>query len=238
MARILVTGSSTGLGYATARDLATQGHDVVVHARNAAKVAAAPVGRAWLGAVIGDLSDRRDVDDIVEQAAPFGVFDSIIHNAGVLDSPEVVPVNVVAPYLLTALLPAPDRLVYLSSSMHRSGAADLSRFTQRTAGYSDTKLWVTALTLAMAGRWPDTASHAVDPGWVPTRMGGAGATDDLVAGHETQVWLATAEDLDPATGGYWHHRRTQDPHPAARDEAFQQALIALLEDETGVPLPR
>ena len=58
--------------------------------------------------------------------------------------------------------------------MHRTGSTDLRRLTDGTASYDDSKLWVTTLALALASRWEGTSSHAVDPGWVPTRMGGAG----------------------------------------------------------------
>ena len=51
-----------------------------------------------------------------------------------------------------------------------------------------------ALALAVARRWPDVRSNAVDPGWVATRMGGAAAPDDLALGGETQAWLAAGED--------------------------------------------
>ena len=64
--------------------------------------------------------------------------------------------NVIAPYVLTALMLKPARLVYLSSSMHRGGSTDLSRLGSGAASYSDTKLWVTALSQAFAFRWPDT----------------------------------------------------------------------------------
>jgi NAD(P)-dependent dehydrogenase (short-subunit alcohol dehydrogenase family) len=236
MALVLVTGSSGGLGLSAARDLALQGHDVVVHARNRGRIPAAPAGHAWPGAVTGDLADRAQTFEVAAQAAEFGRLDAVIHNAGVLDSPDVVPVNVVAPYILTARTDKPTRLIYLSSSMHRGGSTDLRRLTGRAATYSDTKLWVTTLALAVANRWPHTTSHAVDPGWVPTRMGGRSAPDDLTAGHQTQVWLATHADVTPATGGYWHHQRTQRPHPAALDEQFQNALIEELAQETGILL--
>jgi len=66
-------------------------------------------------------------------------------------------------------------------------------------------------------------------------MGGPGATDDLQARHETQVWLATGQDIEPRTGGYWY-RRVQTPHPAAQDVTFQRGLVAALEERTGIPL--
>jgi NAD(P)-dependent dehydrogenase (short-subunit alcohol dehydrogenase family) len=149
--------------------------------------------------------------------------------------PEAVTVNTVAPYVLTALMDKPARLIYLSSSMHRTGSTDLRRLTAG-ASYDDSKLWGTTLSQAFASRWEGTSSHAVDPGWVPTRMGGPGAPDDLTAGHETQVWLATSHDVALGTGGYWYHQRAQTPHRASRDEEFQADLVRALESYTGVPL--
>ncbi|SEH02619.1 NAD(P)-dependent dehydrogenase, short-chain alcohol dehydrogenase family [Nonomuraea solani] len=235
MALILVTGASTGLGHDTANALAGQGHDVVVHVRDPARLTDAD---RWKGVVTGDLADLDETRDVAGQAAGFGRFDAVIHNAGTMSLPEASVVNTVAPYVLTALMDKPARLIYLSSSMHRTGSTDLSRLTDGSASYDDSKLWVTALALAFASRWAGTSAHAVDPGWVPTRMGGAGAPDDLVAGHQTQVWLATHQDVSPETGGYWFHRQIQRPHPAAQDEEFQARLIQVLESHTGVPLSR
>ncbi|GAB2923220.1 MULTISPECIES: SDR family NAD(P)-dependent oxidoreductase [Streptomyces] len=236
MAWVLVTGAAGGLGRHAADALAEEGHDVVVHARDAARLAGPEGGGRWQGVVTGDLAAADEVRSVARQAARFGRFDAVIHNAGVLDSPDEIAVNIVAPYVLTALMEKPSRLIYLSSSLHRTGSTDLRRLTDGTASYDDTKLWVTALALACATRWEGTTSHAVDPGWVPTRMGGPAASDDLAAGHRTQVWLATHPDATPPTGGYWYHRRTQPPHPAARDRRFQDRLVRALEQHTGVPL--
>ncbi|MGP3916904.1 SDR family NAD(P)-dependent oxidoreductase [Nonomuraea sp. 10N515B] len=236
MALILVTGASSGLGHNTANALADDGHDVVIHVRNQARLTDADDTSRWKGVVIGDLAELDEIRGAARQASRFGRFDAVIHNAGVLHSPDVINVNIVAPYVLTALMDKPARLVYLSSSMHRSGSTDLRRLTAGTASYSDSKLWVTTLALAVASRWEGTSSHAVDPGWVPTRMGGPGAPDDLTAGHQTQVWLATHHDVTPSTGGYWYHQQVQTPHPASQDEDFQARLIHVLESHTGVPL--
>jgi NAD(P)-dependent dehydrogenase (short-subunit alcohol dehydrogenase family) len=234
MALILVTGASSGLGRDTATELIEQGHDVVVHARRRER---SPADRVpWTGTVSGDLSDLAATQDVARQADEFGRFDAVIHNAGALRSPEAIPVNVIAPYVLTVLMLKPSRLIYLSSSMHRGGSADLGRLASGTASYSDTKLWVTTLSQAFAARWPDTVSHAVDPGWVPTRMGGSAAPDDLTEGRRTQVWLATAPEILPTTGGYWHHRRTERPHTSATDPVFQSRLIDELARTTGIAL--
>ncbi|EFL28993.1 FabG protein [Streptomyces himastatinicus ATCC 53653] len=236
MALVLVTGASSGLGRNTAKALAEDGHDVVIHVRNPASLTDADATAWWKGVVTGDLAEPDDIRGVARQAAEFGRFDAVIHNAGVMHRPEVATVNTVAPYVLTALMDKPARLIYLSSSMHRTGSTDLRRLAAGPASYDDTKLWVTTLALALASRWEGTSSHAVDPGWVPTRMGGRGAPDDLTAGHRTQVWLATHPDVAPSTGGYWYHQQTQTPHPAAQDEEFQARLIQTLENHTGVPL--
>jgi len=169
--------------------------------------------------------------------------DAVIHNAGVISGPPVLPVNVVAPYLLTALIERPRRLIYLSSSMHRGGRARLSGMDwsgQRTTGsYSDSKLLVTTLAIAVARIWPDVLSNAVDPGWVPTKMGGPGAPDDLRLGHLTQEWLATSDDPQALTsGGYWHHQRRAEPAPAVHDQGFQDELLDALARFTASPMPQ
>jgi NAD(P)-dependent dehydrogenase (short-subunit alcohol dehydrogenase family) len=236
MALILVTGASGGLGHSTATALAAGGHDVVVHARTPTRVTAPSGGGRWAGVVTGDLAEMDEIPCVARQAAAFGRFDVVIHNAGTMHTPEAATVNTIAPYLLTALMDRPSRLIYVSSSMHRGGSTRLAPLTDGTASYSDSKLWVTALAMAVASRWQGTATHAVDPGWVPTRMGGPGAPDDLEAGHQTQLWLATSDAITPPTGGYWYHQRTQDPHPATRDPRFQERLLQALEERTGVEL--
>ncbi len=236
MALVLVTGASSGLGRNTATALADDGHEVVIHVRNPARLTDMGDTARWKGAVTGDLAELEEIRGVARDASEFGRFDAVIHNAGVLHAPEETTVNIVAPYVLTALTDKPARLVFLSSSMHRTGSTDLRRLAARTASYDDTKLWVTTLALALASRWEGTSSHAVDPGWVPTRMGGAAASDDLIAGHRTQVWLATHQDVNPSTGGYWYHQQVQTPHPASQDEEFQARLIQSLEQHTGVPL--
>lgn len=252
--RILVTGSMDGLGRGVAEALLDQGHEVVVHARSRQRAAWAPelTGRAT-GVVVGDLSSEGETRSVADQANDLGPFDAVIHNAGVYAERSrgstseghatVVAVNVLAPYLLTALIERPARLVYITSGMHRSGTASVDDlgWTRRrwdgTQAYCDSKLLVTTLALAVARRWPEVRSHAVDPGWVPTRMGGPGAPDDLVAGHVTQAWLAVGDDDEAqTTGGYWYHRQRQSPAPAAADPAVQDAVLAELQRLTGVAL--
>lgn len=239
MSRILITGSAEGLGRAAAETLQAAGHDVIVHARSRSRAAVLdPLAERGAAVVIGDFAERDDVLRIAEELGDEPL-DAVIHNAGVWSGRAVMPVNVIAPYLLTALLTRPRRLVYLSSGSHYSGSAAALKGTDwrgRTAGsYSDSKLFVTALAAAMDRLRPGVVGNAVDPGWVPTRMGGPGAPDDLEQGHRTQEWLAVSDDAEAlTTGGYWYHKARRDPHESVHDQDFQDRLIAALAAETGI----
>jgi NAD(P)-dependent dehydrogenase (short-subunit alcohol dehydrogenase family) len=254
MARVLITGSTVGLGRAAAEALLDEGHDVVVHARSPARAAAVDdLADRGAQVVIGDLASGSETRHVADQVNTIGGIDAVIHNAAVyvddarVATPEgharTLAVNVLAPYLLTASIDGPDRLVYLSSGMHTSGDRSLrdidwtSRRWNGIQAYCDSKLYVTALAFAVGRRWPTRHAHAVDPGWVPTRMGGPGAPDDLELGHRTQTWLAVTNDPDTTRSGYWYHQRRQPPAPAALDKTFHEALLDELACLTGVHLP-
>jgi NAD(P)-dependent dehydrogenase (short-subunit alcohol dehydrogenase family) len=242
VARVFITGSADGLGRLAAESLLDGGHDVIVHARDDVRLETMRdlVARG-ASTVVGDLADLGQTRDVAEQVDRLGPVDAVIHNAGVKTGPSVLPVNVVAPYLLTVLIPQPKRLVYLSSNMHLGGRARLTGMDwaghHETGSYSDSKLFVTVLAFAIARRWPDVLSNAVNPGWVPTRMGGPAAPDDLTLGHRTQEWLATSDDPDAlTTGGYWRHQTQLEPHPACHDTRLQDELLEELARHTGTPL--
>lgn len=232
--RVLVTGANQGIGRETARRLLAAGARVLVHARTPQRLDGIPdlLADGAVG-VAGELADPAQVRRLAQQVLDAGGVDAVVHNAGVMTGPDIAAVNVVAPYLLTALLPGASRHVSLSSGMHRGGRAQVpepvagSRIT-----YSDSKLLVTALALGLARTDPSRRFNAVDPGWVPTRMGGRSAPDDLGLGAETQVWLASAPDAGDVTGGYWFHRQQQPPQRAATDPGLQDRLLDALRRET------
>ncbi|MFJ8596899.1 SDR family NAD(P)-dependent oxidoreductase [Streptomyces sp. NPDC093598] len=241
MSRILVTGSADGLGRAAAEALLASGHDVVVHARNEERAAdLGELSDRGARTVVGDFADRDAVRRIADELNAAQPLDAVIHNAGVWSGPAVMPVNIVAPYLLTALLRGPRRLVYLSSNSHLGGRPSLDGVDWRgeSAGsYADSKLFVTTLAAVVARLRPGVLSNAVDPGWVPTRMGGPSAPDDLELGHQTQEWLASSDEPEAlTTGGYWYHGRRLQPHRSVHDEAFQDRLVRVLAEETGTAL--
>ena len=236
--------------------LVEQGHGVVLHARNQQRgqeaLSAVPGAE---GVVTGDLTSIEQTRKVAEQANALGSFDAVIHNAAIGyreprriatedGLPHVFAVNTLAPYILTALIKRPKRLVYLSSGLHRDGDASLkdlaweNRPWRGQQAYSDTKLHDVLLAFAVARRWTDALSNALEPGWVATKMGGAGAPDDLDAGHRTQVWLAVSNDLAATvTGGYFYHMRPRSPNPASRDVGKQEELIEACERFSGVTLP-
>ncbi|NKK80760.1 SDR family NAD(P)-dependent oxidoreductase [Rhizobium leguminosarum] len=254
MSRIFITGSTDGLGLAAARTLMQEGHDVVLHARSRERASAiAETSAAALGLVIGDLASAAETRSIAEQVNAIGRMDAVIHNAGIYlersrgETPDghakTLAVNVLAPYLLTAWITRPDRLVYLTSGMHRSGSSTLDDidWTKRpwnaSQAYSESKLYMATLAAAIARHWTDVFSNAVDPGWVPTKMGGAGAPDDLEMGHLTQTWLATSDDgAAKVSGGYWYHRQRREAAVEVGDAGFQDALVEKIAGLTGVRL--
>lgn len=256
MSRIFITGSTDGLGALAAGLLISQGHAVVLHARNIQRAEDA-VRRlpAAESVVIGDLSSISQTRSVAEQINKLGRFDAVIHNAGVgydhfgrIETedklPHIFAVNVLAPYILTALIHRPERLIYLGSSMHHGVKANLSdiRWLNRAwngmAAYSESKFYDVMLAFAISRYWPDCYANAVDPGWVPTRMGGSDAPDDLDKGYETQAWLAISRDPAACVSGkYFHHMKAHQPDPAVYDENLQDRFMSICKELTGIAMP-
>jgi NAD(P)-dependent dehydrogenase (short-subunit alcohol dehydrogenase family) len=231
-----------------------EGHDVVLHARTRERAAVlSDMALGAAGVVIGDLATAAETRELSDQVNKIGRMEAIIHNAGIFLEPsrattadghaKTLAVNTLAPYLLTALIERPARLIYLTSGLHRSGTGPLrdidwtGRQWNAARAYAESKLYVTALALTLARTRRDVLSNAVDPGWVPTKMGGPAATDDLEMGHLTQTWLAVSNDRAAmVSGGYWYHRQRQEPARPARDVDFQDQLLEQLATLTGVAL--
>ena len=241
MARIFITGSTDGLGFLAARALIEEGHQLVLHARNAEKQHQTrnkiPEAEKVL---IADLSSIEETKQLARDVNAMGRFDAIIHNAGVYQASSelIFAVNTLAPYLLTCLIQKPQRLIFLSSQMHMHGDPRLRNFGTGQISYSDSKLHDVILALAVARIWPDVYSNAVDPGWVPTKMGGAGAPDDLEKGFQTQVWLAVSNDPQAKVSGrYFYHKQERSCKAEAHDIDVQEKFLALCEQMCGVALP-
>ena len=255
MSRIFISGSSAGLGLMAADKLISQGHKVVLHARNAARAENArrelPKTEAI---VIGDVETIAGAKEIAAQVNALGRFDAVIHNAAVgyreghritADGlPHVFAINTLSAYIMTALIARPKRLVYLSSGMHHHADANLDdilwkkRRWNGSQAYAESKLHDAMLAFAIARLWPEVLSNSLEPGWVPTKMGGPSAPDDISQAHLTQAWLAAGDDPKTGvTGKYFYHLKQMDANPQANNLVLQDSLIAICTEISGVTLP-
>ncbi|GGM30330.1 SDR family NAD(P)-dependent oxidoreductase [Dactylosporangium sucinum] len=242
MSLVLVTGSSDGIGAEIAAELTRRGHHVVRHGRH----------RPDLHGefVVGDFASLASTRAM---ALSLPELDVVIHNAGwaprgdrrpvTADGiEETFQVNVVAPYLLTALAPPSARLVFVSSDAIARAKLDvddlqLSQSWTAGAAYANAKLALTALAFAVARRRPDLRCNAVHPGWIRTKMSDYSAPFGVARGAETPVWLATS--FQPAavvTGAFFHDRREVRLNPQADDRSVQSAVLAHCAALTGVDL--
>jgi len=255
MSRIFISGSSTGLGLMAGELLINQGHQVVLHARNAARAADAKRALPSAEAIVeGELDTIAGAKAVAARVNDLGRFDAVIHNAAVgyreghhltADGlPHVFAINTLSAYILTALVERPHRLVYLSSGMHHHADANLDDilWTKRrwngSNAYAESKLHDAMLAFAVARRWPDVLSNSLEPGWVPTKMGGVSAPDDMDQAHLTQAWLAAGDEPQvKVTGRYFYHLCPLAPNPQANNSTLQDRLIAICAELSGVPLP-
>ena len=256
MARVFITGSSDGLGLMVAKLLIEQGHDIVLHGRNDERCrdarAAAPGAK---DAVVGDFSTIAGAKSVADGINKLGRFNAVIHNAAIgyreprrveteAGVPNIFAINVLAPYVLTVLIERPDRLIYLSSGMHHSvhPRIDDLLWTKRSwngaSAYAESKLCDVLLAFAVARRWKNVLSNALEPGWVPTKMGGASAPGDMKKAHVTQAWLATSDDQQArSTAKYFYHQKLREPNPITRDGKAQDELLAECARISGVWFP-
>ncbi|KAI1085568.1 short chain dehydrogenase [Whalleya microplaca] len=261
MGRIFITGSSDGLGLMAAKRLVSNGHTVYLHARNAKR--ADDARKACPGAadvLLGDLSSIPETKELAKSITNLGPLDCIFHNAGLYlgpyraqaeGYPSVFAVNVLAPYILTCLVPLPKRLIYTSSEDHWHGSTDLTDFGWRERGaprfsassaYADTKIYNTMFGYAFARKFgpKGVTAHSVDPGWVPTKMGGPGAPGNLKESERLYVMLAEGSgEAEGKNGCFWEPRHKGPAHSKKEsyDEKAQEALLKKLEEVTGITVP-
>ncbi|KXT12099.1 hypothetical protein AC579_7969 [Pseudocercospora musae] len=251
MARIIITGSAEGLGSLAAKELASRGHQVYLHARSASRAEDAmkncPKAEKCF---VADLSSLSEVKRLADEIKSLGSIDAIVHNAGVMhgvsgkkaaegDYGLLFATNTLAPYALTSLIAgASKRHVFLGSQMSDGGDGSLGNL--KDCGYGDSKLHNILLAYGFARHLKAQGveeSNALDPGWVPTKMGGASASDDINASVKT--YIALAEGVG-GTGEYWgpgarNGRRHQS---VVSDINTQETLLKELEQISGIEFPR
>jgi NAD(P)-dependent dehydrogenase (short-subunit alcohol dehydrogenase family) len=215
----LVTGGNRGIGLEVCRQLAAAGLDVVLTARDGDRATAA-AGRLGVRAEQLDVTDPDSVTGCAQRLEDTGVaVDVLVNNAGVYPTTpllrvgeaglaEALQVNAIGAWrTCRAFVPAMrargwGRVVNVSTGYAHMGGSPPSAGAY---GWSKTALNVlTRMVAAEAG--PGVLVNAADPGWVATRMGGAGAPTPVADGADTVVWLATLPDGGP-TDGFWHRRR-------------------------------
>ncbi|KAJ9627775.1 hypothetical protein H2203_002992 [Taxawa tesnikishii (nom. ined.)] len=236
MARIFITGSSDGIGLVAARSLIAQGHQVTLHARNQQRAneaqKAAPGAE---GVLVSDISTVAGMKNLASEANKTGAFDAVIHNAGVGYSQ---PFRKTEDGIATVFA----RLIYTSSGLHSGGDGSLNDVTWTSGrpwngfqAYSDSKLHDVILAHAVARRWKDVESNAVDPGWVATKMGGMSAPGTVDAGADTLSYLA--EGKESASGKLFKNRRPVRSHDAAGKVDVQEKFLQICEKLSGVSFP-
>jgi NAD(P)-dependent dehydrogenase (short-subunit alcohol dehydrogenase family) len=251
---VLVTGSSDGIGAEIARVIAQQGHRVILHARNDERAGACRAHIAGADVVVGDFASLSAAGDLAASVARLGTPDVVVHNAGWASRDtnrtitedgleQTFQVNLLAPYLLTAALPLPRRLVFVSSDSISRGRIDLDDLQHESAwtadsAYADSKLGLAALAFAIARRYPSVLSNAVHPGWVRTKMSGDEAPLNVSQGADTPVWLATSTDAGAmASGAFFHNRRPVSINPQASDARVQDSLVERCAELCAAVLP-
>jgi len=257
MAKIFITGSSDGIGQAGAKLLADQGHKVYLHARNSerAKQAHEAVPKAQ-GVIIGDLSTIAGTRALAAEAEKAGPWDTVVHNAGLGPGNKdnrtedgfqsTFAVNSLGPYVLTALMSRPKRLLYLSSSLHNGGSDDFEDITwakrrfQAMQAYSDSKLHDSIFANAVARYWPDVQSCSMDPGWIKTKMGGGGAPGVTSTPAKAMAEYAIGESgiVGERTGVYFNPQGAKTPHKATGSTAKQDEFVKICEKLSGIPFPK
>lgn len=253
MSRIFITGSADGLGKMAAQLLVANGHKVVLHARDSNRANDAMLATPGAeGVIAGDLSSVKETISVAEQVNMLGAFDAVINNAGIgyreakqvatADGlAHVFAVNALAPYILTCLIKRPKRLIFISSGLHRQGDTSLNDIAWQHKpwngfnAYADSKLYNVILAFAVARKWPDVLSNALEPGWVATKMGGPGAPDSMEEAVQTQAWLATSSDDEAmVTGQYFYHKKLRTPNPSTMNKDVQERFLEECEHFTGI----
>lgn len=239
MAKIFITGSSDGIGLQTAQELINLGHEVVLHAKNEQKAIKLKSHFKNKNTVlVGDLNSIYETKQLANEINSLEKFDTIIHNAGVFkeDKSEIFRINVLAPFILTASVKKPAKLIYIGSNMHPQGIVDIENLSiENGVDYSTSKLYLSIFTQALAKKWKDVNIYTVDPGWVKTKMANYQAPDSLEDGSKTQVWLSNTNE-DIKSGKYFHHLKEIKYSNNVYNEEIQESLIKKIENITNIYL--
>jgi NAD(P)-dependent dehydrogenase (short-subunit alcohol dehydrogenase family) len=241
--RILVTGSTDGLGRRVAGELAARGARVLVHGRDAAKVEEAA---RELGAEAGLVADLAELDQVRRLAGDAGELDTLVNNAGVIENERresadgyelTFAVNYLSHFLLTELLlprlREPARIVNVSSLGQAPldfGDLMLERGYHGYTAYAKSKLAQVLFTISLAERLADrditvNALHPatlMDTKMVRERLGRSQSS--VEEGVAPVLRLVTDPALDGVSGRFFDGTRESPPNGQARDPEARRRL--------------
>lgn len=188
----MVTGASSGIGLAAAREFARRGDQVVLVGRDPGRLAAAKEtvpGAVAYQADFAVLDEVRALADRLRAAYP--AIHVLVNNAGAIVHRRQITVdgfeltmqaNHLAPFLLTHLLldrlgPEDARIVVTSSAVHAAGAVDPADLRGQRPGYRPMRAYASSkqanilFAAEAARRWPAILTTSYHPGVVRTRFG-------------------------------------------------------------------
>ncbi len=267
MKTILVTGSTDGIGFETALELASQGHEVILHGRSEESVENA---RIKIQRVVPDIdlhtvhADFADLHSVAvmahEMAERLPKLDVLINNAGVYmterklskDGFELtLAVNHLAHFLLTVLLlpllkrSSGPRVVTVSSVAHGNGRIDFDNLNAERefnsySSYATSKLANLMFSNELAQREAWLCSNSLHPGVIGTKLLHTGfkiTGDSIASGARTSLYLATSDDVKGITGKYFDHCTAVSASPLATDRELSEALWRWTENSVRPSLP-
>ena len=228
----LVTGANRGIGLEIARQLCRRGLQVVIGSRDPKSGERAAASLSEQGAVIAqalEVTEPASVDRAVAAIDErFGRLDVLVNNAGMLidegkrastipleDVERTLDANLIGAWRMSqAVIPSMRKRRYGRIVNVSSGMGTLRELAASGGGwpaYRLSKTALNALTILLASelRGENILVNSTSPGWVRTRMGGAGAPRSVEQGADTPVWLATLPDGGPS-GGTFEERKPID----------------------------
>lgn len=221
-----VTGGNRGIGFQICRDIANKDLKVLLTARNSEKGAESAKILQDEGLDVTfyelDVSSAESIDNFVSRVTKeFSRIDVLVNNAAIIPdarssglSVEIQELQVSLETNVYGIIQLSQKIIPLMIKNNYGRIINLSsgmgQFADMGSGYLAYRISKTAVNTITKVLANETDSYniqinSVDPGWVQTEMGGAGASLSVEEGADTIVWLSTRPDNSP-TGMFYKKR--------------------------------